>query len=128
LARANRAHCDRLCERLADAHLSTRQLGALYAAWRAGDATTRERIVEEPLLFLKAKEAITRHPPAGMAGALVRDIDAARAALVRAADAVGRAWSIELTALSTAPVESALDRCTEAYEALLRRVEEPDAA
>jgi hypothetical protein len=33
-----------------------------------------------------------------------------------------------MAALSAAPVESALDRCTEAYEALLRRVEEPDAA
>jgi hypothetical protein len=30
----------------------------LVSAWKAGDATARERIVDEPLLFLKTEEAL----------------------------------------------------------------------
>lgn len=127
LARANKAHCDRLCEHLGGARVSSRQLGALYAAWRAGDAALRERLLDSPLLFLKAKEMVTPPPLSGVAGVLVRDIEAAREALSRAADTVVRAWSIDATALPGAPVTAAVDRCTEAYEALLRRLEEPDA-
>jgi len=127
LARANKAHCERLCERLGEARVSSRQLEALYAAWRRGDTEQRERIIESPMLFLKAKEAIRPEQPAGMAGELVREIEAARAALLRAGDAVVRAWSIDITALSTVPVERALGQCTEAYEALLRHLEESNA-
>jgi len=128
LARANRAQCERLCERLGHVRLSTRQLAALYAAWRAGDAEQRERIVEAPLLLLEAQRAVTRELPGGVAGALVRDINAARAALVRAADGAVRAWSIEPTVLASTPVTRALGGCTDAYEALVRRMEESDAA
>jgi ParB family chromosome partitioning protein len=125
LARANKAHCERLCERLDGARLSSRQLDALYAAWRAGDARQRERLVDSPLLFLKAKQTVAPTLPEGMAGELVRELDRARVALLRAGDAVVRAWSIDLGALSAAPVERALGRCTDAYEALLRHTEEP---
>lgn len=128
LARANKAQCGRLCERLGAERLSTRQLAQLYAAWRAGDAVSRERIVDEPLLLLKAKEARAREQqPGGMTGVLVRALEAARTALLRAADDVVRAGMIEMAALSAAPVERALGRCTEAYEALVRHVEEPHA-
>ena len=127
LARANKAHCERLCERLGGARVSSRQLGALYAAWRSGDALLRERLLDSPLLFLKATEAVTRPPLSGVTGVLVREIEAAREALSRAADTVVRAWGIDATALANVPVTAAVDRCTEAYEALLRRLEEPDA-
>jgi ParB-like chromosome segregation protein Spo0J len=127
LARANKAHCERLCERLGATRVSTRQLGLLYATWRAGDALCRERVVEEPLLLLKAKEASERKLPAGMAGVLVRALESARTALLRAADDVVRAGMMDMAVLSAAPVERALGRCTEAYEALLRHVQEPDA-
>jgi len=127
LARANKAHCERLCERLGQTRVSSRQLEALYAAWRAGEASLRERIIESPMLFLKAKEAVTAVQPAGMAGELVRELEAARAALLRAGDAVVRAWSIDLTVVSEVVVERALGRCTEAYEALLGHLEEPNA-
>jgi ParB family transcriptional regulator, chromosome partitioning protein len=126
LARANKAHCERLCERLGGARVSSRQLDALYAAWRSGDAPLRERLLDSPLLFLKAKEAVTPPPLSGVTGVLVREIEAAREALSRAADTVVRAWSIDATALSSALVTAAVDRCTEAYEGLLRRLEEPD--
>ena len=127
LARANRAHCERLCERLGATRVSTRQLGLLYATWRAGDALCRARVVEEPLLLLKAKEASAREPPGAMTGVLVRALESARTALLRAGDHVVSAGRIELAVLSAAPVERALERCTEAYEALVRHTQEPDA-
>ena len=34
---------------------TTRQMAALYLAWRAADAETRERIVDHPELFLKVE-------------------------------------------------------------------------
>jgi len=57
LARANRRHCERLVEQLGTHRLTVREARTLVVAWKAGDATTRERIVEQPLLFLRTVEA-----------------------------------------------------------------------
>ena len=54
LARANKRHCEQLLAGLGDARVSVRELGALYVAWRRADRAGRERIVAEPLLFLRA--------------------------------------------------------------------------
>ncbi len=56
LARANKTQCLRLVEQLGDSCLSVRDTAKLYAAWRAGDAEQRERIVEEPHLYLRVDE------------------------------------------------------------------------
>lgn len=53
LARANRDHAERLVANLGGMRPTTRQLAALYLAWRAADRQTRERIVDHPELFLK---------------------------------------------------------------------------
>lgn len=127
LARANEVHCERLCDQLGEARLSTRQLGQIYAAYRAGDAEQRERIANAPLLWLEAKRAITRPEPDGAAGALVRALEAASLSLQRAADSARRAWRLDPPSLSNAAVERAGARCTHAYEALVRHLEEPDA-
>lgn len=58
LARANAAQCARLVERLGDARPTVRQLGRLYAAWKAADPEGRSRIAENPLLYLKVEEAV----------------------------------------------------------------------
>jgi ParB family chromosome partitioning protein len=58
LARANRRHCERLVEQLGTHRLTVREAQRLVVAWKAGDATTRERIVEQPLLFLKTELAL----------------------------------------------------------------------
>lgn len=127
LARANKAHCERLCEQLGDTRLSMRWLGHLYAAYRAGGAEQRERIANAPLLFLEAKRAITRAEPDGAGGVLVRALDSASLALVRTADSAKRAWNLEPPSLFRAPVERAVSRWAHAYEALVRHVEEPRA-
>ena len=105
LARANKADCEKLCESLGTTRLSSRQLGVLYAAWRSADLTQRERIVTAPLLFLKAKEVGSPEAPAGMSRQLVRELDAARVALLRASEERVRVTARKLSALRTATDE-----------------------
>jgi ParB/RepB/Spo0J family partition protein len=54
LARANKTDCEGLVAAIATARLSSRDLGALYGAWRDGTAKTRQRVIEAPLVVLKA--------------------------------------------------------------------------
>jgi ParB/RepB/Spo0J family partition protein len=55
LARANALHCVELVRCLRGKGVSVRQLGRLWAAWRAGDEEQRGRIVAHPHLFLRAQ-------------------------------------------------------------------------
>lgn len=57
LARANRKDCLPFLEALLKAKCSTRQAEALHAGWARGGAEIRERILADPLLFLRAREA-----------------------------------------------------------------------
>jgi ParB family chromosome partitioning protein len=58
LARANEAQCERLVSHLGDEHVTVRQMRELYVGWRGGDATTRQRIAKQPILYLRAREAV----------------------------------------------------------------------
>ena len=57
LARANRVDGERLADAVAPHTLSTRQMALLYAAWSDGNATTRELILKDPALVVRAHEA-----------------------------------------------------------------------
>jgi len=64
LARANPQACLRLVEEIGSFRLSSRDMAILYGAYRAGSAVTRQRLLEAPLLFLKAfKESLASPPP-----------------------------------------------------------------
>jgi ParB-like chromosome segregation protein Spo0J len=65
LSRDNRRDALRLGEVIARARLNTRQAKALHAGWVRGDAQVRERILADPLLFLRAREAALGQDPAG---------------------------------------------------------------
>jgi ParB family transcriptional regulator, chromosome partitioning protein len=60
LARANRADGERLADAVAPLRLSTRQMGLLYAAWSDGNLKTRELILKEPALVVRAHEQTRR--------------------------------------------------------------------
>lgn len=75
LARANREDCLRLVAGIAGKGLSNRQIGALYAAWRDGLPSTRERVLEAPLLLLRAREEVAAKGKADDGRALVADFD-----------------------------------------------------
>ncbi len=53
-ARANKRQCELLLAGLGDTRVSVREVGALYAAWKCADRAGKQRIVDEPLLFLRA--------------------------------------------------------------------------
>jgi ParB-like chromosome segregation protein Spo0J len=75
LARANVAECVTLTRNVAGHGLSARQLGELYEAWRRSDPAVRKRLVEEPLLFLRATEAVVGPQPPDEGTELLRDIE-----------------------------------------------------
>lgn len=66
LARANTAGAIELVERLGKEPVTVRQIERLYAAWCAGDAAQRERILAEPRLLLKTIEELERHDDEGL--------------------------------------------------------------
>jgi hypothetical protein len=74
-ARANRGQCERLLARLGDTRVSDRELAALYTAWKRADRAGKQRIVDEPLLFLKAWSAAQASPSdVADAGSLLKDL------------------------------------------------------
>ncbi len=58
-ARAHADHADRLVAGLGAIAVTDRQLERLYLAWRTADDDRRERIADQPHLFLKVEEALT---------------------------------------------------------------------
>jgi hypothetical protein len=63
LARAKETDCIGLVQNIGGRRLSARDLGKLYVGWRAGDTKQRQRIIEQPFLYLKAEQE-TRRPDA----------------------------------------------------------------
>jgi len=80
LARANTDACRQLLSAIDGEHLSERQLGKLYNAWRAADTAERERLVSQPMLYLAAAQESSRpdepSPGDDQDHALVRDLRA----------------------------------------------------
>ncbi len=77
LARAKKSDCEGLVAAVAQARLSSRDLGLLYTAWRDGTTKTRERLLAAPLVFLKAIKEAQAGPPSdpGPGQKLLNDLD-----------------------------------------------------
>jgi ParB family chromosome partitioning protein len=60
LARANREEAERLGEVCSTRQLSSREVGALCAAWRGGSPATRALILDSPEVVLRAQEEARR--------------------------------------------------------------------
>jgi ParB family transcriptional regulator, chromosome partitioning protein len=73
LARANVADCLALLAALRGERPSSRAMGRLYLAYLAGDARTRERLIADPLLFLRV-DAERQRPPCDASGQLLGDL------------------------------------------------------
>jgi ParB/RepB/Spo0J family partition protein len=58
MARAKRADCLRLVAALSKERPSTREVGVLYAAWVGGNPRTRELVVTQPAIVLRAKQQV----------------------------------------------------------------------
>lgn len=75
LSRGNARHCALLVEGLRLVRPTLRQLGRLYAAWKAANDEIRQRIAEQPLLYLKVDDAVKAAEPDEDLTAL-RDLEA----------------------------------------------------
>ena len=77
MARVKRRDCERMTEAIVRNQFSTREVEMLYAAWRKGPVSIRERVVAEPNLFLRAREEIEQEEPvtAESAEELKRELD-----------------------------------------------------
>lgn len=77
LARANKGHCERLMAVIAREKLSARQLDQWWRAWRSADTEGRERLVTDPMLYLRVVARVDRpvalpaETPEGRAAALL---------------------------------------------------------
>lgn len=89
MARANRGDCEALAVTVAREKLTTREVSDLYAAWRDAPPRRRRSILEDPLLFLKARRELAQEPvSANPARGVLRDLEVV-GALARRAE---RGW------------------------------------
>ena len=63
VARARLEDCQRMAAVFAKYHCDTRQAGQLYAAWRHGPPLIRQRVLDQPELFLKVHAKNPRPRP-----------------------------------------------------------------
>jgi ParB family chromosome partitioning protein len=86
MARANREDCERLAEAIAWHKFTTQEVGVLYAAWRTGLFPIRQRVLEDPKLFLRARRELEEEEPVAVRTAeeLLRNLDVAGAIARRA--------------------------------------------
>ena len=94
LARANRRQCEQLIAGLGETRVSVRDLGALYRAWRGAEAIGRQRIVTEPLLYLRALRATTEAVEDDEVTALLKDLTTLAAIAWRARRRVHRGGAL----------------------------------
>lgn len=92
LARGNTSDSERLAAAIAGKKLSTREVEDLTAAFCAGTRTTRERLLNDPLLFLKAHKEARQAPPLSLAELLRNDLQALAAIARRAHGRLGEAF------------------------------------
>jgi len=58
MARAKVEDCERMARAIVKHGFDTRDVGVLYAGWRDGCAVTRERLLDDPQLYLESRRAL----------------------------------------------------------------------
>jgi ParB/RepB/Spo0J family partition protein len=128
LARAKREDCEVLSEAIAKHHLTSREVGDLYKAWRDGSGDVRRRVLESPELFLRAlRELEEAHPvEVRAADALLRDLDLV-GKLARRAERKWREGSPVMQPEQRAEVRQCLEQALWDLGRLSRRISEEEA-
>jgi hypothetical protein len=125
LARANVEDCLKLSEAIAGAKLSTREVGELYSGWVGGNDTTRDLVVTDPVLFLRAREEAVRDEPAEKppAQALIHDLGALAGIARRTSRRLKEGLAKTLSEPEHEEADLALRQANADCEALFRRWE-----
>lgn len=63
LSRGNPEECEQMVNNIGGQRLSVRQVGKLYLGWRTGDLQQKTRIIENPLLYLRVNDELSRSEP-----------------------------------------------------------------
>ena len=98
MARTDRQACEQLSRAIAEKHLTSREIARLYAAWRQASPAVRQRLLEDPCLFLRSREELKSKAPQHPAEAFVQDLERL-AALARRSE---RQWPEIASELSAA--------------------------
>jgi ParB/RepB/Spo0J family partition protein len=114
MAKISREDSHRMAEVFAQRKGATREAGQLYAAWRDGSAAIRQRILNEPELFLKARRQPEPSPPPLTAAALLGDLNAMVALAERANRRLAGGTEMGMTA----------DQCAQAHRQLARAIDD----
>ena len=96
VARQSLEDCQRMAAIFAQHHCDTREAGGLYAAWRQGSASIRQRILDRPELFLKTQRQAQPLAPSGPAAELIRDLEMVAAIVNRAHRRLAAAAALDL--------------------------------
>ena len=120
LARANKRQSEQLCDGLGTTRVSSRDVGALYQAWRRADASERERLVAAPLLFLRAMAVARADAEDDVAAPLLKDLVALTSLAWRARRRVHHGGAL------TAEHRSAWRAAFDAFGALRAALEESE--
>jgi len=125
VARANIEHCERMAEAFAGHKFSSREAGELYSAWRDTSPQMRNRILDDPALFLKARREIDKQKPETEPApdVLLRDLDMVSAIARRA----GRRWRQAAGLMDSVAIDKArhcVDHALDELNRLARRIEQ----
>jgi hypothetical protein len=120
-ARANKRQCEQLLAGLGDTRVSVREVGALYVAWKRADRAGKQRIVDEPLLFLRALASTTNSAAEDESDSLHKDLTTLAAIAWRAGRRVRDGGRF------TAGLTRAWRAASEAFAALGATIEEMHA-
>lgn len=124
-ARIRLEDCERMGAAFAKHHWKTREAGQLYAAWRNGSPVVRQRVLEQPELFLKAQRQVpgpAGPPPAAPAAELLRDLAMVVAIVNRASRRLGGA-AVELDRPQWEEARRQIDRARAQLQQLAQRIE-----
>ena len=118
VARQSLEDCRRMAAIFAEHRCDSREAGQLYAAWRAGSAAIRKRILDEPALFFKTQRQEKVSP--GTGAELIRDLEMVAAIVNRAHRRLAGAEAPELDPQQRAAARQQIER----IEKQLQRIDE----
>ena len=124
VARSRPEDCRRMAERFARYRLSSREAGQLYAAWRTAAPSVRDRLLDDPQLFLKTQRqrAVGRPSPAMVE--LGRDLEVV-VAITRRANRRLSGTTVELDLPQCAETQNKIHQALEELGRLAARIPHP---
>ena len=124
VARSSPADCQRLADVLATHRFTSREASQLYAAWRKASPAIRQRILEEPQLFLKTQRQREPEPPSTTYAELSRDLEMTAAILRRTNRRLAGA-TVELDRNQCDRLRQQIERCQSELARLAAKIPFP---